>query len=302
VGEGLMKKKTILWIFFLALSCGAPHAEENLRVLCSTSDLSYFASEIGGELVTVDLIADPKRDPHFVEVRPSFMIKARKADVVLKVGMELDLWMDGIIDGSRNSKIVVIDCSEHIQPIEIPEGKIDARLGDLHRYGNPHYWMTPENVKPITDAIVAGFVGVDPRNTEQYRKNQRKLIASIALKVNELQETLDSLEGVSVVNYHKGWSYFNAFTGIEAIDFIEPYPGVSPSPSHIKKLIELVRDRGVRVIAVDVYFDERVPKKIAEATGASVVIMYPSIGAMNPEETYTEWFAGNVLSIAGALK
>lgn len=284
------------------LCCCAATVAAELRVLCSTSDLAYFAQEIGGDLVTVDVIADPSRDPHFVEVRPSYMMKARKADVILTVGLELDLWMQSIVDGSRNNHALVIDCSEQIKPVEIPQGKIDASRGDLHRYGNPHYWMDPHNVRPLVAVITGALCGVDSEGAETYRTNQVRIVAEVDSTIRELQPVIDSLSGAKIVYYHNAWPYFNAFTGIEAVGFVEPYPGVAPSPSHVKELIELIRVDSVRVIAVDVYFDDRVPQRIASETGAHVVTVYPSRAARNPGESYCEWLSSNVRALSGALQ
>nr|MCS5659662.1 metal ABC transporter substrate-binding protein [Dehalococcoidia bacterium] len=120
-----------------------------VSVVTSTTDLADIASMIGGDRVKVVSIARGTQDPHFVEVLPSYMIKVKRADIFFKVGMELDQWAQQIIDGSRNRKLIIVDCSKDIPRLGIPEGKIDASMGDIHRYGNPHYWLDPENAKII---------------------------------------------------------------------------------------------------------------------------------------------------------
>ncbi len=273
-----------------------------INVVSSTSDLAYFAREIGGEHVVVTSIASPKTDVHFVEVRPSYMIKVARADVALKVGLELDMWMDRIIDGSRNDDLGIVDCSRYIRPLEVPTFKADARYGDLHRYGNPHYWIGPQNVRAISDAIVEGLTAAAPEHAEAFQKNRELLLADLDLGLTKLEDKVRKLSGAEVIYYHNSWPYFNEYAGIEAVDFIEPYPGVPPSPSHIKELIDICQARQLSIIAVEPYFDKRVPRRIAEESNAAVVTLYPSVGGRDEKETYLEWLEGNLDALIEALK
>ncbi len=293
--------RTIVLTSAIALIMAAT-AVAQVRVVASTSDLAYFAREIGGELVEVESIARPSADIHFVEVRPSYMVKVRKADVVLKIGLELDQWMDQIIGGSRNSRLIVVDCSKHIQPMEVPDFKVDARHGDIHRYGNPHYWLTPVNAGPITDAIVEALSDADPRNADRFMERQETFLSQLDSGLAELVTTIETLKGVEVVTYHNSWPYYNEYTGLIAAGFVEPYPGVPPSPSHVKDLTSLIHDRGIRIIGVEPYFDQRVPQRIAQETGAKVVVLYPSIGGRAEQETYLDWLTGNVNALTEALE
>jgi len=293
-----MKYKYILAFLMLALTTTI---SGKTRVVTATSDLAYFAREIGGDLVEVKSIAAPTADAHFVEVRPSYMMKINKADVAFKVGLELDLWFDKIIDGSRNSRLTIIDCSKYIEPLEVPTFKPDARHGDLHQFGNPHYWLGPENIEPITKAIYEGLATVDPDNASQYRQNRESFVSDLKPRLEQLRSQLQDLNGSEVVFYHNSWPYFCEFTGLVAADFVEPYPGVPPSPSHVKDLTDLVRGRSIKVIAVEPYFDKRVPNKIAEAAGARVVTLYPSVGGRDKDETYLEWLQGNIDALKDAL-
>jgi len=277
-------------------------AYSQIKVITSTADLAYFAEKIGGDLVEVKAIASPKSDIHFIEVRPSYMAKVAKADIVFRVGLELDQWMDQIIDGSRNSDLIKVDCSRYIKPLEVPTYKADARYGDIHPHGNPHYWIGPQNTEAIIQAIYEGLITVDPENNDKYETNMERTLTEIRESLENLEVKINSLNAMEIIYYHNSWPYFNDFTGIIAVGFIEPFPGVPPSPTHVKDLIETVKNRNIKLIAVEPYFDKRVPEKIAKETGAKVVTIYPSIGGNDKNESYTDWLEGNINTLLEDLK
>lgn len=273
-----------------------------VNIVSTTSDLAYFARQIGGEYVDVSFIGSPTSDIHAVEVRPSYMVKVAKADIVLKVGLDLELWLDPVIDGSRNNHVVIVDCSKYVQKLEVPEFKADARYGDIHRFGNPHYWLSPLNAKPITDAIIEGMAKTDPDHSDQFAANRNKLLQEINSEIEKLQPKLAQLKGTPIVFYHNSWPYFDDFAGTVSAQFVEPFPGVAPSPSHIKKLVELIKAGNAKIIAMEPYFDKRVPEKIAQETGAKVVTVYPSIGGRDQNESYAQWLEYNVDVLLNAAK
>lgn len=293
--------KTILAILAVLIS-QIPSANALVKVVTSTSDLAYFARAIGADKVEVSSIASPDADLHYVEVRPSYMVKMRDADLVLRVGLELDSWIERIIDGSRNSKLKKVDCSKYVTPLEIPTFKADASYGDLHRYGNPHYWLSPANVEPITRAIAEGLTSVDPGNESVYEDNRAKLLAEINMELPAIKALAASLAGIEMITYHNSWPYFAEYFGIELPGFIEKFPGVAPSPSHMSDIIELIKKDHIKVIAMEPYFEKRVPQRIAESSGAKVITLYPSIGGRNESENYLEWLRGNVNALVEATR
>lgn len=273
-----------------------------INVVASTSDLAYFAKTIGGDSINVESIASPKADLHYVEMRPSYMVKVRDADVVFKVGLELDMWMDRIVDGSRNNHVKVFDCAKYITPMEVPTFKADASYGDLHRFGNPHYWISPASVEPITRVILEGLSSVDPAHTSFYTKNRDDFLAMLDKELPAIKTEAAPLQGMEIITYHNSWPYFAAYFGLKLPGFVEKYPGVAPSPSHIRDVVDLVKQDHINVIAMEPYFERRVPEKIADMTGAAVVTLYPSIGGRNENESYLDWLRGNVEALLGAMK
>ncbi|MFH2056731.1 MAG: metal ABC transporter substrate-binding protein [bacterium] len=268
-----------------------------VKVVTSTTDLAYFAEQVGGDLVEVSSIASAKADLHYIETRPSYMVKLKNADLALEVGLELDMWMDRIIDGSHNAHLKKIYCSEYIEPLKVPKFKADASHGDLHRFGNPHYWLSPDNVAPITQAILEGLSSVDPEHAETYSANRQKFLTDLDAQLPAIRELAAPLRGKEMITYHNSWPYFAQYFGIELPGFVEKYPGVAPSPAQVSAVVDLVKERGITLIVMEPYFDQRIPAKIASLTGAHVVVLYPSIGGRQPGETYIEWLRGNIQSL-----
>lgn len=290
---------TILSLLLLALPVTL---QAKVKVVTSTSDLAYFTRIIGGDAVEVTSIASPSADLHYVETRPSYMVKVKDADLVFEVGLELDAWMDLIIDGSRNSKLKKIECSKYIKPLEVPTFKADASYGDLHRFGNPHYWISPANVEPILKSILEGLSEVDPANAATYTANRDKFLVDFNAQLPALKTLAEPLSGQEIITYHNSWPYFAEYFGIKLPGFIEKFAGVAPSPAHMGEVIDLVKHDHIKVIAMEPCFERRVPERIAQATGAKVVVLYPSIGGRNADESYFDWLRGNINALLEASK
>ena len=164
--------KTI--VLLLITLAAANSAAAKVNVVTSTTDLASIAKMVGGDAVEVTSIARGTSDPHFVEVLPSYMVRVQKANVYFKLGMDIDRWAAPIIDGSRNGKLVVVDCSKNIVPLEVPTGKVDASMGDIHTRGNPHYWLDPDNGAVVAETIADALASVDPGNSSMYHANLEK--------------------------------------------------------------------------------------------------------------------------------
>jgi ABC-type Zn uptake system ZnuABC Zn-binding protein ZnuA len=281
--------RRILLALLFALGSATPGVTaEKIHVVAATSDLGYFAQQIGGNLVEVDVIATGNRDVHYIEVLPSYMLKVRKADVYLKVGLELDIWSQPIIDGSRNGSLRVVDCSEGIKPVEVPTFQADARYGDLHRFGNPHYWLSPANVPPICATITDALTHVDPTNASVYEQNRDAYLSRLEGKADEWEALKSKLSAVEFVAYHNSWPYFCEYFGCKVVDFVEEFAGVAPSPSHVAHLIEHIKIDKIPVVASQPFHDKRLPQLISEKTGCRAIILPTSVGGVPDTDTYEE--------------
>lgn len=292
--------KRIITLLIGAILAGTVPAQAKVRVVASTTDLASIAGIVGGDLVDVSSIARGKSDPHYVEVLPSYMIKVKRADVYLKVGLDLDRWADQIIDGSRNSDLVIVDCSKNITPLNVPTRKVDASMGDVHPSGNPHYWLDPDNGAIVAEMVADALIAVDAENASGYREGLERFRGRLAQKKAQWEQSAGVLAGLEIVTYHDTWPYFSRAFGVEVAGFVEPKPGIEPTPSHTAAIVELVRGRDIHIIGVEPYFSHRTPELIARETGARVVDLPPSVGGVDGADNYFGLFDTIIAALEGA--
>ncbi len=290
-----MLRVAVLMLLSITITLG------KVKVVTSTSDLAAITREIGGNLVKVESIARGNQDPHYIEVLPSHMLKVKRADIYLKVGMELDLWADKIIGGSRNRDLVIVDCSENIKALEIPTGQIDASMGDIHRFGNPHYWLDPLNGPVIAESIVRALSLKYPENTAKYEDNLRTFIEAIRKYQESWSVKYADLKGVELIYYHNTWAYFNHRFGLQVLDFVEPKPGIMPTPNHVDHLVKLIQNKQLKVLAMEPYFSDKAPNYLVQKTDIKVVKLAPSVGAQEGTDSYLEMIQFNLDALQNAI-
>jgi zinc/manganese transport system substrate-binding protein len=285
----------------MALCLTAAVAQATVRVVTTLSDLADFARNIGGERVQVDYIVRGDQNPHFVEVKPSYMMKLKSADLFLMVGMELEMWAPQIIDGSRNSNLVVVDLSKDVTKLEVP-ARTDASQGDVHRFGNPHYWLDPRNVRTIVEEIVEVFVRAAPADEQYFRAHAVTFLKKIEAKIPEWESAMKPYAGSRIVTFHKSWTYFADWLGLIVADQVEPKPGIQPSPSHTAELIRLVREGNIKAIVVEPFYDTSAADQIARSTNARVLRLVTSVGGVDEAKDYLSMMDYNIHALAGALR
>ena len=271
-----------------------------VRIVSSTTDIADIVKIIGGDYVTVTSISRGNQDPHYVEILPSYMVKVRKADIYFMVGMELDLWAQQIIDGSRNRKVMVVDCSVEINKMEVPTGQIDASMGDIHRFGNPHYWLDPENGKLIARMVAEKLINHDSKNAEQYQSNLTQFENDLNSAISIWTKRFSDLRNKNIIFYHNSWPYFSTRFGLITVGFLEPKPGITPSPSQLNQVINQIKENEIEVIASESYFSDRAPKFIESKTNVITVKLAQSVGAIEGADTYINLFETNLLILAKA--
>jgi zinc/manganese transport system substrate-binding protein len=289
----------ILPLIIASLVSIAAHAE--IRVVTTLPELADFAREIGKDRVSVSSIVRGDQNPHFVEVKPSYMMKLKSANIFLTIGMELEMWAPQIVDGSRNTSLDVVDLSRTIQKLEVP-GKVDASLGDVHRFGNPHYWLDPRNVRPIMEEIIDAFTTVSPDDNAFFRQNADAYLKRLDAQIAVWDSLMRPFAGARIITFHKSWSYFANWLGLVVAEQVEPKPGIPPSPSHTAALIQLVRNGTIKAIVVEPFYDLSAPEQIARSTNAKVVVLPTSIGGVDEAKDYISLMDYNVRTLAAALQ
>ena len=282
-------------------------AMAQLNVVTSTTDLYDIASAVGGSHIKATHIGEGYEDPHFVQPKPSFILRLRDADVWAYVGLDLEIgWMPLLLDGARNSKINAgapghINVSTVI-PVLDANQRTDRSQGDVHPLGNPHYWLDPANARKIAVLFRDRFSQLDPKNAAAYLANATAFEAKLAAAEQGWAADLASLKGKPVVAWHTSWRYFAAYTGLNIVGFMEPKPGVPPSPSHLASLVATMKQTGARAIIMEPFYDRKTADKIARETGAKVLVVPPSVGGTKALTDYVAVMKNAITMVAGAVR
>ena len=308
-----MKNKKIFILFpFMALfwfSFGAGerlYAADKLSVVTSTTLYESLAKAIGGDRVKTDHVAPPKFNIHFVQPRPSDVRKVAKADLFVFTGLDIEPWADPLLEAAGKPELFRggvrnVDLSRGVRLLEVPE-QLDRSLGDLHIFGNPHIWMSPENVRVMAKTLAASMRRVDPVNSAVYDENEKKFEAEFDRKMVEWKRVCAHCAGKEMVSYHKDIVYFADFLGIQVHMYLESKPGIPPTPKHLAEVERSIRERGVNVIVMPSFYARDTAEEVARRTGASVVILPQSVGEVPGTDDVFAFFDHNVRSIAEALK
>jgi ABC-type Zn uptake system ZnuABC Zn-binding protein ZnuA len=300
--------KRLIIPMLLALSLAGSAFAQKLTVVTTTSDLASITQEIGGDKVDVTSIARGYQDPHFVEPKPSFLLLLRKADLLEVVGLELEIgWLPPLIDQSRNNKVRpgtpgYLDVSAGVEILDRPGGTVNRSMGDVHPQGNPHYWLDPANAVRIGIQVATRLSQLRPADAAYFAGRLNAFKAKLNEANKRWTEALAPFRGAKIVTYHNSWPNFIRRYGLNVIGYVEPKPGVPPSPSHTFELINTMKDQKVKAILVEPYFDLKTPQSIADRTGAKVLVMYPSVGAQPQLDDYVKLFDRNVAELVKVLR
>jgi zinc/manganese transport system substrate-binding protein len=264
-----------------------------LKVVTTLSFLGDIVSQIGKDKVKVETLIDGKQDPHFIEPRPSMVIKMRDADMVVKIGMALDMWVDSIIDASRNKKVMFgqkgyLDVSVGIEKLDKIEGKVDGRLGDVHPQGNPHYWLDPENIKIIAKNVAYKLSELSPENKEYFEKNLEQYLNLLNIKISQWKEKLSSLNEKNIVIYHRSWNYFAKRFNLNIIAELEPLPGIPPSASHLSEVVNIIKQNKVKFILKETFYPNKPAQFVSQQTGVKIVNVPNDVGGTNGVNSYLD--------------
>jgi zinc/manganese transport system substrate-binding protein len=286
----------LLLAFALLLALAGPppaRAAGKIQIVTATTDLAALALEVGGDKVDVESIARGYQDPHFVDAKPSFLLKLKRADLLIIVGLELEIgWLPPLITQSTNPRIQVaapgyLDASRFARILEIPTGQVTRAEGDVHPLGNPHYWLDPENGLRIAKGIADKLSEMRPNDAAYFAEHYSDFEQRLKQADQRWLGDLKPYAGRKIVTYHRSWPNFAEHFGLNVVGYVEPRPGIPPSPQHTVELIGQMKRDNVKIIVVEPYFDLKTPNAIARDTGGQVLVLPPSVGG---EKEITDYF------------
>ena len=302
-----MKNLTRIFLSAALSAIVATAADAKIKVVATLPDLASLAREVGGDKVEVSAMAKPTEDPHFVDARPSFVVQLRSADVLIDGGAELELgWLPPLLQNARNPKIEVgkpgrVQASQGVRLMNVP-ANVTRAAGDVHALGNPHFMTDPIIAKTVALHIAQSFAAVDAPNAAFYDANYKKFEATINAKLQEWGAAMLPFKGQSVVAYHDSWVYFAHRFGLNIDIFLEPKPGIPPSPSHLAEVIEKMKAQKIKAIIVEPFHDRKIAEKVASSTGAKVVDFAQYPGALPNTDSYVKLIDTLVSRLAAAMK
>ncbi len=303
--ERLLNLATV-GLVLLAMSAHAS-TQGKIMVVSSTADMADFARQIGGNKVETYAIYNGKYDIHFFEPKPSQVVKLRQADVLIVAGLDGDPWMRSLIDAARNPNIRFgkpgyVDPAIGVAPIQVPTGRIDGAMGDVHPYGNPHFSLTQENARIALENIFEGLCRVSPENREFFTQRKEQYLDKMRRTFEELRDAMSPFEGTKVIEYHQSWDYFCSEFGLEIVATLEPKPGIPPSAAHLSQVVDTVRSSGAQLMFAEPYYPERPIRFVVKQTGVKVLRLPLHVGDKPEITSYLENLRYNVNTIVNALR
>jgi len=301
------------WIILAATALAVPavpesmQAGDKLKVVTSLPDLKSITESIGGDKVDAFAIATGFQNPHFVDPKPSYILKLSKADMFITIGLDLETgWVSPLLNSARNANVLkgapgYVDASENVPLQQVPTS-VNRGEGDIHIYGNPHYWLDPALGKIIAKNICDGLKRLDRENESLYQDNLKKFNNRIDMKTKEWTARMLPFKGTKIIAYHNEWVYFEQRFGLKIVDFLEPKPGIPPSPSQLAKVINEMKRENMKVIITSPYFTAESADLVARNVDGKVVTLATSVGADESIKTYFDLFDYNVAKMVDALK
>ncbi len=279
-----------------------------MRVVTTTPNLADIVKQVGGDLVAVQSIMRGPEDVHNVAAKPSHMVKLKKADLFVHSGLDAELWAPLIVKGARNSRLLPgqpgnVDASRGVGLKEVPtRGGITRALGDIHAFGNVHFAQDPLNGVVIARNVAEALKNADPSNAELYDSRYASYADRLRALTEELMQQLSPYRGTPVVTYHRAWPYLLDRFGLRSVGEVEPKPGISPGPQHLKDCIQRMKSQGARIVIVETYSNREKAEFVASRAGGKAVVLALETGALPGADSYEELFRQNVKRLVEALK
>ena len=299
--------RTLLAFAVIGLLVTAASAADKIRVVATIPDLKALTEEVGGKLVDVESLARGTQNAHELEIRPSLMLKLRRADLLMENGLELDSWAEVAVQGANNPNIVRgapgrVDVSHGIQVLEVPSTRVDRSMGDVHPLGNPHYSLDPGMAPIITQNIADALARFAPEHRAEFEKNRQAFLARLNEAMTRWTRAMEPLRGAKVVVYHPQWIYLLSRFGLSQAAALEDRPGIPASPAHLTRVIRQMKDEQIKVIIVEPWNDLKLATRVADEAGAKAVVLASMVGGVKGADSYIAAIDHNVNALAQALR
>ncbi|MBI4592927.1 MAG: zinc ABC transporter substrate-binding protein [Candidatus Rokubacteria bacterium] len=302
--------RTLVLSLALAAALGdgdIAHAAAKARVVTTIPDLKSLTEAVGGDLVDVESLTRGIQNFHEAEVRPSMMLKLRRADLLIENGLDLDAWVDVAVLGANNPNIIRsapgrIEVSRNVPVLEVPGVRVDRSMGDVHPFGNPHFSLDPGLAPIITQNILEGLVRISPEHRATFERNRQAFLARLDQELARWTKTLATFKGAKVIGYHPVFIYFLTRFGLIQAGALEDRPGIPPSPQHLVRIIQVMKSERIKVILVEPWNDVKLAKRVADEAGARALVMATAVGAVKGADNYIAAIDYNVRTLAEALR
>jgi zinc/manganese transport system substrate-binding protein len=299
-------RNTILVMMAVVLAPAAAYAK--LNIVTTATDFADVARQIGGDKIDVHSVMKGPENVHNVIAKPTEMVYLNKADVFVHSGLDTEPWRDNLMKGARNPRIMPgkpgnVDMSEGVSLKDVPVGRVDRSMGDMHAYGNPHYTLNPQNAQRMAVNLLKALVANDPANADYYKANARQFVLEMSDVGKEIRQAFARYAGLKVITFHRGaWDYFADAIDLDVVGSVEPQVGITPSPAQVRRTIEMMKEQAVRVVICETYDDDKLAQYIADQAGATMVVLPDHVNGVPEADTYQKLFRWNVQKLIDTAK
>jgi len=279
-----------------------------VRVVTTNPTLADLTRQIGGAQARVESLMRGLENPHNVIPKPSFVMRLRKADLFVHLGLDAEPWVPNLLRSARQERLLTggrgnVDTSAGIVLLEVPsQGGLTRALGDIHVYGNTHYVLDPLNGIVIGHTIAKALARADPEHASVFSDRARDLERDLRVLTEKLTRAMRPLAGARVVTYHRTWPYFLKRFDLEKVGEVEPKPGIAPGPFHIARLAEKMKENGVGLVIVETFSNQRTARRLAELSKGRSVLLAQEVNAVPGVETYQALFEYNIEALLAAYR
>ncbi len=304
----MCKALKFLMVFIFCFISNLPsYAAGKLKIVTTLSTFADLVKTIGGEQVDVSYIASPRFNPHFIEAKPSDVLRVKRADLFVHAGLDLEAWRWSLVDATGNAEVrpegsKELDLSRGIELLEIPTSSLTRASGDIHVYGNPHYWMNPENGKKMAQTICDKLCELDPQSENLFHQNLKSFLDLLDQKISEWKSLINPYKGQEFIAYHNEWIYFTTFLDLKIELFLEPKPGIPPTPNQVRLVEERIKSKGIRGIIHSDYFPKNASQAVAQKTGIKVLLLCQNVGELPQASDYIHMIDYNVKQVVETLE